>query len=167
MADRGGRAVIAKRDRGRDLADNRGEPMSLSSQTRAFKKARRQDEYQLTCAVAEYLDRALPETARFTHIPNGEKRDARTGAKLKRMGVRKGWPDFVVIYSPGYEKYGAGFPLPPQSVFIELKAGTSLSPSQREFYDWCHKIAQPYYICKSIEGVHDALRACGIGLRAR
>jgi len=31
-------------------------------------------------------------------VPNGEKRDARTGAKLKRQGVRRGVSDLIFVH---------------------------------------------------------------------
>lgn len=34
---------------------------------------------------------------RYTHIPNGEERDKRVAAKLKAMGVKRGWPDFLFV----------------------------------------------------------------------
>jgi hypothetical protein len=33
----------------------------------------------------------------WSHFPSGESRDARTGAKLKHMGLQPGWPDFIII----------------------------------------------------------------------
>lgn len=52
-------------------------------------------------AVAKILrDHALPEW-QWTHIAHGEVRDIRTAAKLKAMGVRKGWPDFILVPPSG------------------------------------------------------------------
>src|SRR6185369_9216662 len=108
------------------------------------------NEYQLTCAVAAYLDAVLdPACARFTHIPLGERRDARTGAKLKRMGARAGWPDFIVVY--------AGIRCAEPPIFIELKNGSGLSPSQKRFAAWCQSVGQPYHVCKSIDDVRGVL----------
>jgi hypothetical protein len=33
----------------------------------------------------------------YTHIASGEKRDIVTAARLKRMGVKRGWPDFIFV----------------------------------------------------------------------
>jgi hypothetical protein len=35
------------------------------------------------------------------HFPTGEKRDASTGAKLKRMGTKPGWPDLILVSPSG------------------------------------------------------------------
>jgi hypothetical protein len=53
-------------------------------------------EAQIHAAVVAHLRlRAKPEVL-WTHVPNGEKRDARTGAKLKRMGTLAGTSDFLL-----------------------------------------------------------------------
>ena len=59
----------------------------------------------------------------FHHSPNGEKRSLHVGAKLKRMGVKPGWPDFELPFpTPHYH-----------GLFVELKAlDGHLSPVQRE-----------------------------------
>lgn len=57
------------------------------------------------------------------HIPNGEKRDAVTGARLKRMGVKAGIPD-IFLPIPKGQWHG---------LFIEMKTDKGvLSKSQRE-----------------------------------
>lgn len=59
----------------------------------------------------------------FHHSPNGERRSLHVGAKLKRMGVKPGWPDFEILY-PTQLYHG---------LFVELKAlDGHLSPVQRE-----------------------------------
>jgi hypothetical protein len=75
-------------------------------------------------AVIEFCTRfaeRLPGLARVFHIPNGEKRDKRTAALLKTLGVRPGVPDLCL-------------PLPRRGycgLWIELKTATGrLSPAQ-------------------------------------
>ena len=54
-------------------------------------------EIRLHLDVARVLrEHCLPEWVWF-HVPNGERRDVRTGARLKLMGVRPGVPDFLLI----------------------------------------------------------------------
>ena len=86
------------------------------------------------------------------HSPNGGFRDAREGAKFKRMGTSAGYPDFVLPYArKGYH-----------GLYIEVKRryGGKLSEAQiywrdlliREGYAWyeakgadqCIKIVQNY-----------------------
>jgi hypothetical protein len=52
-----------------------------------------------------------PELALFYHIPNGEKRNVVTGARLKAMGVMAGIPDYHLPVGRG----------PINSLYIELK----------------------------------------------
>lgn len=54
-------------------------------------------EAQIHNAVVDMLTRFAVPGCMWLHIPNGERRDAVTGAKLKRMGTRAGAADFLVI----------------------------------------------------------------------
>jgi hypothetical protein len=45
--------------------------------------------------IADLLKRWGSPSWRWTHLPMGENRDPITGARLKRMGVMPGWPDFI------------------------------------------------------------------------
>ena len=72
----------------------------LTSPTAAqIAKATRPKEIQIHCAYVAWCRRMQglhPELARGFHPPNGEARDAITGAKLKRMGTRSGIPDWCL-----------------------------------------------------------------------
>lgn len=60
------------------------------------RKKRDDPEFRLTCGIAKVLrNHKLPNVVAF-HIPNGEKRSAATGARLKAMGVERGAADFLV-----------------------------------------------------------------------
>lgn len=84
------------------------------------------------------------------HPPNGEARSARTGAKLKAMGVKAGVPDLVVV-RPGGIVY-----------FLELKAPKgSLSPAQRAFRAACEDNGIPYAVAVTPEAVETVLRGWG------
>ena len=79
-------------------------------------------EIMLHIAVAKLLrDHCLPDWVWF-HVPNGELRDVRTAAKLKRMGVKPGIPDFALVSPYGSVR------------FLELKRlGEKLSDAQEDF----------------------------------
>ena len=66
-------------------------------------------EFRTQCALADTLDRWLAPGWMYTHLPFGEHRTEMTGARLKRMGTKRGWPDFVFV--------GQGREL----IFLELK----------------------------------------------
>ena len=76
-------------------------------------------EHLLQIATADYLRHALPPSALFFHVPNGELRTKRTASKLKAYGVMPGVPDIIVIYQN-------------KMVGIELKAPKGrVSPEQK------------------------------------
>lgn len=78
-------------------------------------------------SLIEWRDRRVavePRLQRLFHIPNGGKRSAVTGAKLKAQGVRKGMLDYgLPVPSRGYH-----------GMFLELKrvTGGRLEPEQAE-----------------------------------
>lgn len=78
-------------------------------------------------ALAKHLDARLKKGVTWWHTPNGEKRDKATAAKLKRMGVRRGVPDFFFAADRLYA--------------LELKRlkGGKLSDEQEDMIDALHK----------------------------
>ena len=74
-------------------------------------------------------------------VPNGERRDAVTGAKLKRSGVRAGVSDIVVVMTR-------------RVVFIELKTKTGKqSREQRIFEERIRSFGFECYVCRSISEI--------------
>lgn len=65
----------------------------------AVKKPRRLKvpEKALHLSIAQLLTRVVSRKVLWWHTPNGEKRDAITGAMLKRMGTVPGVPDFLLF----------------------------------------------------------------------
>jgi hypothetical protein len=97
-------------------------------------------EIVLHMGIAKLLrDHALPSW-QWCHIPTGELRDKRTAGKLRQMGVKAGWPDFVLIPPDG------------QLHCLELKRqGERLSDSQEAFQLWCIRSRVPYSVCRTID----------------
>ncbi|MFG1389067.1 hypothetical protein [Xanthobacter versatilis] len=88
------------------------------------------------------------------HIPNGEKRDKRTGARLQAMGVRPGASDFLVIV--------AG-----RANFIELKTEAGrISADQRIFLADAETAGCTTHVVRSIPELAEALSKIG-ALRVR
>lgn len=83
-----------------------------------------QTEYDLTCQVAKYLDilKLQGKVLLFTHVANELRTTPWAGAKRKRMGLRKGFPDFVVVYQNSI-------------LFLELKREKS-STTSKEQKEW-------------------------------
>lgn len=107
--------------------------------------------------VADALAWLLPAEVEWSHVPNGGKRDAREGARLKGMGVKAGWPDLQFFWGQ-FPKDHFGF--------IELKSAKgTLSEEQREFRDRCLANFRSYAICRSLDEVIDTLVGWQVPLR--
>ena len=98
----------------------------------------RPKEHVLHIAVAKLLrDHLLPDWI-FFHPANGERRDIRTAAKLKAMGVTPGTPDLVLISPSGSVR------------FLELKRiGDGLSELQDKFWRHCIRAGIPYRVARN------------------
>lgn len=85
------------------------------------------------------------------HIPLGELRDKRVAAKLKRMGTKPGWGDFVLIGPDG------------QHYYLELKRGRlgRLTPEQQAFQAAMAERGVPYAIARSYAQAINILRGWG------
>ena len=90
-----------------------------------------------------------PNAALF-HIPNGEQRNAATGAKLKKMGVLAGAPDLCLI-AQGRVR------------FMELKRSRQdkLTPSQEAFRAICAANSIDYVTCHDFNQAIETLGAWG------
>jgi len=83
----------------------------------------------MCCAFVTQLDRLIAydkklKGLKYYHIPNGGFRNAREGAKFKRMGVKKGVLDYFVA------RAAKGF----HGLYIEFKWGKNkLTTEQKDF----------------------------------
>ena len=107
-------------------------------------------ECALQCAVADLLRRhALPEW-RWSHFPAGERRSIITGARLKRFGLQRGFPDLQLI-SPAGLFHG-----------LELKrVGEELTTDQEAFQLWAIRNGIAYSVAFNSEQAFAALTAWG------
>jgi hypothetical protein len=100
----------------------------------------RPKEVILHFAVAKILREHCHSEWQWTHIGHGEARDIRTAAKLKAMGVRRGWPDFVLVPPAG------------QLHCLEFKRlGEKLSEDQEAFRLWCIRHGVPFAVAHSFD----------------
>ncbi len=109
-------------------------------------------ETRLQISVKQYLNLCLPSDVQWTASLTGVNLTIQAATRAKAMGVRRGWPDLTFLLPDG------------RTVYIEMKAGASLSPEQREFRD----AATPHGIwavCRSVDEVEAQLRAWGVRLR--
>lgn len=99
---------------------------------------RSQDEYRFHMDCVRWLAAFAPEDVLWFHVPNGEKRDVITGAKLKRMGVVAGVSDLIVV------RRGL-------SLFVEIKAeGGRQSESQRAFEQRVLEAGAAYVLVRNL-----------------
>lgn len=78
----------------------------------------------------------------LVHVPNGGKRNAREGARFKKMGVRAGFPDLMLLVP----KNGI------HALFIEMKsAGGRQADSQKKYMNILNKMCYDYVICNSFD----------------
>lgn len=104
-------------------------------------------EYDECLLLVEYLDILINQgkVKRFTHVPNETfTRDWGTKMKNKRMGVRVGFPDYVIMTKT-------------KIILIEMKRsrGGVASPEQKAWVAGASKRGVPSYIC---HGFNEAKR---------
>lgn len=110
-------------------------------------------ELDLHLAVAETLRWfALPGVV-FFHVPNGGRMTAQRGARLKRMGVKAGVADFIILLPEGRWRV----------LFLELKAPKGrLSEAQKAFSETVtHIDICAYSVANSLDQATATLRAFG------
>lgn len=97
----------------------------------------RQEEHNIQVAIVQYL--RLRGFEVFA-IPNGGRRDAVTGAKLKAEGVTAGVADMIILLPIG------------NVLFVEVKTAKGRqSPAQKAFQERVESLGFNYVIWRSID----------------
>jgi hypothetical protein len=121
-------------------------------------------ESDLSKDTALFFDDALPVGALFTHIASGGYRHPKIARQMKDEGVRKGAPDFIIVTPCSKMFRMCGW----VTIFIEEKIeGGELEEDQIKWAARLQAAGQPWFLCRTVEEVETALRACGVALRAR
>jgi hypothetical protein len=110
-------------------------------------------EARLQIEVKQYLVVALPPSILWTASMAGVHVHIRTATRAKSMGVQRGWPDLQFLFPDGVTRY------------IELKAGSTLSPEQKAFRAFAAPLGI-HAVCRSLPEVDAQLRAWGAPMRA-
>ena len=111
----------------------------------------RPKELELHLAIADLLRRFARSDWRWSHFPSGERRDIRTAAKLKAMGVQRGWPDFT-LFDPTGRLHA-----------LELKPeGETLTDDREDFQTWCIARGVPHSVSRSVDEALTVLGAWGV-----
>ncbi len=119
-----------------------------------MKKITHVSEYSESCSLAQALDlKQVP----FIHVPNGENRNPITGARLKRMGVKAGFPDYIIFRKPkhGTHEFKIDYKKQAFGIILELKKKTGrLRQNQK---DWLALLEDSGYAVIVAFGAKDAL----------
>jgi hypothetical protein len=109
-------------------------------------------EFETQCVIADTLERWAQCDWRWTHFPSGELRNKITAARLKRMGTKRGLPDFLF------------FPTTTLLVhFLELKRkGGIITDEQQSWADWCNAVGYPHAIAYDFDGAMAVLKHWGV-----
>lgn len=108
-----------------------------------IRKKPKDEEHKIQVAMVEWFRLQYPSMRHnLFAVPNGGRRDAATGAKLKEEGVLAGVADLILLKSN--RQYGA--------LLIETKTkkGTQ-SDSQKEWESKIVKDGYKYVVCRSLE----------------
>ena len=108
-------------------------------------------EHQIQSAIvsmSSQMERLCPDIALLFAIPNGGNRDAVTGARLKREGVKSGVPDMMLPVPRG------GY----CGLFIEVKTPKGrLSVNQQSWFAALEKVGNKCIVVRSPTEAIDAI----------
>jgi hypothetical protein len=118
--------------------------------TKRVRRAPPAPEFLFHVMIADVLARWAAPGWLHTHLPMGELRTPATAGRLKRMGVKPGWPDFILLSPNGLAH------------FLELKRkGGKLSEHQTEFAHWCLEHRCPFACVHDFDAALGQLKAWG------
>lgn len=102
--------------------------------------------------VVEYCDiKNIP----VVHIPNEGKRSQAYGASLKRMGLRKGFPDLFIPVVRGNH----------HGLFIEMKYGKGKTTEDQK--KWLSLLSSEGYACAVCYNADEAIKTIGSYMRLK
>lgn len=121
-------------------------------------------------AVADALDRLLLPPAEWTCFPAGHvPLPARFAVKLARMGLKRNWPDILVLHGRlhGIELKRPGQGLSRARWVPTRRGGNRYVEGQREVFPRLEAAGMKLATCHTVVGVLDQLTAWGVPLRGR
>ena len=113
------------------------------------------DEQALVIEWAKWNESKYPELKLLYHIPNGGKRDARTGAMMKRIGVKAGVPDLHLPVARG----------PYHSLYIEMK--TDKGKARKDQDEWIQALKDQGNMAVVCHGAEEAIATIKVYLQGR
>lgn len=120
----------------------------------------KQPEAILQRSVCQYLDQALPHGWAYWHNHQNAP-TVQAQARLKKLGVKAGLPDMMVVGPTGDNEPGVNL------IVIELKSSKGrTTEAQEDWLDRFQRMGAHAAVCRSIEDVQDTLNFAGVSLRA-
>jgi hypothetical protein len=108
-------------------------------------------EFATQCALADTLQRWGNPEWFWSHLPSGDKRHPITAMRLKRMGLRRGLPDFIFLCSDGH------------TAWLELKRPNGkLSVEQAAFLDFCQARGDSVLLARTYDDAVALLQDLGV-----
>jgi hypothetical protein len=110
-------------------------------------------EYALQKTCVNYLARCVPQPPHgpaWTALNPVPSKSKAVAGQSKALGMVKGWPDMVLALHNG------------RTVWIEFKAGSSLSPEQRAVHHQLHQLGHAVYVVTSLDEFQDCLAEQGV-----
>ena len=121
--------------------------------------------------VADMLTTVVLPPAQWASYPAGHvPLPAEWAVKLYRMGLRRGWPDFLIIHNArvhGIELKTDGGELSRDRMVRSRRGGLRLVEGQRSVFPRLIAAGMPIAVCKDVSEVITALGAWGIPTRIR
>lgn len=117
---------------------------------------RPEQDLQRACVQLLQIYESMGKLA-FAHVPNGGRRGKTEAAIMKGLGVRAGFPDFIIVWSSPLGE--------PYSGFIELKSETgTLSPAQKQWRDTLQHHNHLWAEVRSVDNLTKTFEKWGIRL---
>ena len=114
----------------------------------------RQTEWTFQKAAAEYLAIALPSDAYWTAIDHAGEMTPSAGKMRKLRGIKPGIADIVIVWRGN-------------TLWIELKAGSAVSDSQKAFRDDIIRNGHAWAVARSLDDIAFACSLHRIPMKGR
>lgn len=128
------------------IITNRFDKMLADERQRKARRQPHEEEHKLQCSCVKWFRLQYPKlSARLFAVPNGGRRDATTGAKLKAEGALAGVADLILLRSNNH--YGA--------LLIEMKTESRSSRQRSCQAEWQQAVCADgeylYIICRTFD----------------
>ncbi len=127
-----------------------------------------EDEYKFHCATVNLFDVALSPPTMWTCFPAGNvPLPPEYAAKLARMGLHSGWPDFLIVHRNvyGIELKREGGVLSRTRTVRTRRGGLRVVEGQVDTFPKLVKAGMCIAVCRSIDEILAALRDWSIPFR--